>query len=261
MMEGPEGPAPPDPLGAFEPLQPLPPLPPPEREPFWSYGDLLIFAGLAIPCMLLGIGIAKAAFWILHLHPAVKTWELLAAQFAGYALLFAMLLALFRIEYDRPLWRSLAWVTPHLPFFSVVTSGVGLAMAVLLLGALIRTPHTENPLTELLKNPTSLILVAIFGSIVAPVCEELVFRGFVQPLLVRSWGAVAGILATALPFGLLHFQEYGNSWRHVLLITLSGVAFGWMRQATGSTKAAAGMHASYNAFQFVLLWMAKGLLH
>jgi len=56
--------------------------------------------------------------------------------------------------------------------------------------------------------------------------EELIFRGFLQPLLVRSLGAPAGILATALPFGLLHFQEYGNSWRHVLLISLSGVAFG-----------------------------------
>ena len=258
MMQLPEGPEAPAPLEALEPLEPPPP---PERDPFWSYADLLIFAGLAIPCMLLGYGVVKAAFWILHLHPAVKTWELVAAQFAGYALLFAVLMALFRMEYDRPFWRSLGWVKMRLPFYSVVTGGVGLAMAVLLLGALLRTPRTENPLTELLKNPTSLILVAIFGSIVAPVCEELVFRGFLQPLLVRSWGAVAGILSAALLFGLLHFQEYGNSWRHVLLISVSGAAFGWMRQATGSTKAAAGMHSAYNAFQFVLLLMAKGLPH
>jgi membrane protease YdiL (CAAX protease family) len=259
--EGPEGPAPPELLQPPEPLPSLSPPPLPERDPFWSYADLLIFAGLAIPCMLLGFGVVKAAFWILHLHPAVKTWELLAQQFAGYGLLFGTLAALFRMQYDRPFWRSLGWVTPRLPFSSIATGGVGLAMAVLLLGALIRTPHTENPLTELLKDPTSLILIAIFGSVVAPVCEELVFRGFVQPLLVRSLGAVAGILATALPFGLLHFQEYGGSWRHVLLISVSGAAFGWMRQATGSTKAAAGMHSSYNAFQFVLLVMAKHLPH
>jgi membrane protease YdiL (CAAX protease family) len=253
MMPEPEG------LEGLKPLEPLEPLPPPEREPFWSYADLLIFAGLTIPCMLLGYGGVKAAFWIFHLHPAVKTWELLAAQLAGYALLLGTLVALFRTQYDRPFWRSLGWFTPRLPFYSIVTGGVGLAMAVLMLGVLIRTPRTENALTDLLKDPTSLILVAIFGSIVAPVCEELVFRGFLQPLLVRSLGAFAGILATALPFGLLHFQEYGKSWRHVLLISLSGVAFGWMRQATGSTKAAAGMHSAYNAFQFVLLLMAKGL--
>ena len=255
MTDDPEAPAPPEPP---EPLDALYFPPPPERDPFWSYGDLLIFAGLTLPCLLLGLGAVKAAFWIFQLHPAVKTWELLAAQIAFYALLSGVLAALFRVQYDRPFWRSLGWVTPHLPLVSVVTGGVGLALAVMLLGVLIRTPHIESPLTELLKDPTSLVLVAIFGSIVAPVCEELLFRGFLQPLLVRSLGAVAGIVATALPFGLLHFQEYGNSWRHVLLISLSGVAFGWMRQATGSTKAAAGMHAAYNSFQFALLLMSKG---
>jgi membrane protease YdiL (CAAX protease family) len=256
MMKDPEEPAP------LEPLEPLASWsPPPERDPFWSYADLLIFAGLTLPCLLLGLGVVKAAFWIFQLHPAVKTWELLAAQFSFYGLLLGTLVALFRLQYDRPFWRSLGWFTPRLPLLSVVTAGVGLALAVLLLGVLIRTPDKPNPLTDLLKDPTSLILIAIFGSIVAPVCEELVFRGFVQPLLVRSLGAVAGIVATALPFGLLHFYEYGKSWRHVLLISLSGAAFGWMRHATGSTKAAAGMHSSYNGFQFVLLLMAKGMPH
>jgi hypothetical protein len=252
MMDDPEAPAPPEPLALYFP-------PPPERDPFWGYGDLLIFAGLTLPCLLLALGVVKAAFWILHLHPAVKTWELLVAQFAFYALLSGVLAVLFRAQYGRPFWLSLGWITPRLPLPAVVAGGVGLAVAVLLLGVLIRTPRIESPLTELLKDPTSLVLLAIFGSIVAPVCEELVFRGFLQPLLVRSLGAAAGIVATALPFGLLHLQEYGNSWRHVLLISLSGVAFGWMRQVTGSTKAAAGMHSAYNAFQFMLLLMAKGM--
>ena len=258
MMDDPEAPVPSEPLEPLAPLAPLP-SPPPERDPFWSYGDLLIFAGLTLPCLLLGLGVVKTAFWIFQLHPAVTTWELLAAQITFYALLSGVLVALFRVQYDRPFWRSLGWVTPRLPLLSVMAGGVGLAMAVMLLGVLIRTPHIESPLTELLKDPTSLVLVAIFGSIVAPVCEELLFRGFLQPLLVRSLGAVAGIVVTAVPFGLLHFQEYGNSWRHVLLISLSGIAFGWMRQVTGSTKAAAGMHAAYNGFQFVLLLMAKGV--
>jgi len=261
MMEEPEGPAPLEPLESQEAARPIEPQLPPERDPFWGYDDLLIFAGLAIPCMLLGYGFVKAGLWIFDFHLALKTWELLAEQFIGYALLFGVLVVLFRTQYNRPFWHSLGWVTPRLPFFTIAASGVGLALAILLLGVLIRTPRTESPLSELLKDPTSLVLVAIFGSVVAPVCEELMFRGFLQPLLVRSLGAFAGILATALPFGLLHFQEYGKSWRHVLLISLSGVAFGWMRQATGSTKAAAGMHSAYNAFQFVLLLMAKGLPH
>ena len=227
------------------------------REPVWGYFDLLIFIGLSIPCMLAGFGVVKLTMWVLNLHPAVATWELLAEQLAGYGVLFAALAVLLRAQYHRPFWPSLGWVDPHLPFFRIVTYGVALAITLGLLGNLIRIPQVDNPLTKLLKDPTSMILIAVFGSIVAPVCEELLFRGFLQPLLVRSLGAWLGIVATALPFGLLHYQEYGNSWRHVLLITLSGVAFGAIRQSTGSTKAAAGLHAAFNGFQFVALIAAK----
>jgi membrane protease YdiL (CAAX protease family) len=106
------------------------------------------------------------------------------------------------------------------------------------------------------------ILLATFGVTLGPLCEELAFRGFLQPLLVRSLGAVPGILAATIPFGLLHFQEYGNSWRHAVLIALAGASFGWMRHATGSTRAAAIMHASYNAlFFFVLFAQRRELPH
>ena len=74
---------------------------------------------------------------------------------------------------------------------------------------------------------------------------------------MRSFGALPGILAAAVPFGLLHYSEYGNSWKHVVLISLAGAAFGWMRHATGSTKASTLMHAAYNGFQFALLFAAK----
>jgi len=112
-------------------------------------------------------------------------------------------------------------------------------------------------MTELLKDPTSMVLMAIFGSVAAPVFEELLFRGFLQPLMSRTLRVAAGIAGTAVLFGMLHFREYGNSWRHVLLISISGVVFGWVRHSTGSTKAAAGMHACFNGFQFVMLLMAK----
>ena len=226
------------------------PEPAPERYPFWSYGDLVVFAGLAIPCMLLGLGMVKAAFWILHLHPALKTWELLLDQFTGYALLFGALFAILRLQYERPFWQSLAWTKARMHTVLIVLAGAASAIGVSLLGTAIGLPTVSNPMMDLLKDRTSIALITIFGITLAPLCEELVFRGFLQPLLVRSLGTIPGILATALPFGLLHFQEYGNSWKHVLLISLAGASFGWMRHATGSTKAATIMHGAYNALNF-----------
>ena len=168
-----------------------------------------------------------------------------------YALAFGSLALLFRIQYDRPFWDSLGWRGFQMPVVQVALLGVGAAYAVSLLGALIRTPTTPNEITKLLDDPKSLILMAVFGVTLAPLCEELAFRGFLQPLLVRSLGPVPGIIAAALPFGLLHYREYGNSWRHAVIVAAAGAAFGWMRHRTGSTLASAIMHAAYNALFFV----------
>jgi len=230
------------------------PQPPPEREPFWGYADLLMFVGLTIPCMLISLGAVRGVMWIFGLHPTQKTWELLPEQALLYAMLTAALAAIFRLQYDRPFWRSLAWIPFRLPPLWPVILGFSTAIVVSLVGVLIRVPTAENPMTQLLKDRTSMVMIALFGVSVGPLCEELFFRGFLQPLLVRSLGVAAGIAASAVPFSLLHFQQYGNSWRHVAVILIAGVAFGWMRHATGSTRASTLMHASYNGLFFFALF-------
>ena len=246
------------PQPAFEPEAPPPE---PERYPFWGYADLFLFAGLVIPSMLIGWAVVRAGMLLFHIH-ALRVSELLSEQFLGYGLLFGGLLLIFRLQYHRPFWRSLGCTKASLPFLWNVICGLAAAFVVALIGYLIHTPNVSNPLTDLMQDRTSVILLATFGVTLGPLCEELAFRGFLQPLLVRSLGTVPGILAATIPFGLLHFQEYGNSWRHAVLIALAGASFGWMRQATGSTKAATIMHASYNAlFFFVLFAQRRELPH
>ncbi|HEY2014765.1 MAG TPA: type II CAAX endopeptidase family protein [Bryobacteraceae bacterium] len=214
----------------------------------------MLFVGLVIPCMLAGWALVKAALGLLHLHPTLRVLELLPEQLIGYALLFGALALILRIEYDRPFWSSLGWKPFQLPILWVVLGGVVTSLSVAYLGSLIHTPTTSNPMTELLENRTSAILMAIFGIGIAPLCEELAFRGFLQPLVVRSLGAAPGIVVAAIPFGLLHYREFGNSWRHAVLIALAGATFGWIRHVTDSTRASTLMHASYNAFIFVAVF-------
>jgi hypothetical protein len=135
-------------------------------------------------------------------------------------------------------------------------------LLVLLVAWLIRTPPTAGPLVDMMKDPASLILIAIFATTAAPLFEELAFRGFLQPLLVRNLGAIGGVALTAALFGGLHYSEYGDSWRSALLVAVSGAAFGSMRQRTGSTAAAAIMHAAFNGLQFMAIFApGKGGLH
>ena len=218
---------------------------------------MAVFAGSAVPCILVGLGIVKLLYWLLGWKPHSDALIAVPAQGVGYLLLFGVLYLMFRL-YDRPFWRSLGWVAPQLSPLWVIGSGMGAAIVVVLVGNLIHTPNTENEITRLMKDPASLAVMAVFGVLVAPMCEELAFRGFLQPLLVRSFGVVPGILGAAVPFGLLHYREYGNSWRHALLVSLAGAAFGWMRQATRSTLASSLMHAAYNALFFAAFFAAGG---
>jgi membrane protease YdiL (CAAX protease family) len=231
-----------------------PPACEPERYPFWDYSDLLLFAGLVIPCMLAGWALVKAAFAIFHVHTTLRAVELLPEQLLGYGLLFGGFGLALRLQYDRPFWKSLGWTPVRLPPLWIVICGAATSLAVAFLGSLIHTPTTDNPMMELLQDRTSAILMAVFGIAIAPLCEELAFRGVLQPLLVRSLGAAPGIVAAAISFGLLHYPEFGNSWRHAVLIALAGATFGWMRHATGSVKASTIMHASYNALIFVTVF-------
>jgi uncharacterized protein len=225
------------------------PPPPQEREPCWGYGDLLIVLGLAIVSILAGAGAVIVFLRVLHLH-TLKAIELIAQQTLIYVLLFGSIALLLRAQYDRPFWPSLGWNPVSHPA-QLLLMGAGAAILVNIFGWLIRVPVTRNPLVDiLLESRLSFALMAIFGIFIAPAAEELLFRGFLQPLLVRSLGPVAGVLAAALPFGLLHYQEYGNSWRHAVLIMFAGVFFGLVRHSARSTKASAIMHAGYNALIF-----------
>jgi len=235
-----------------------PEIPPQESYPFWSYLDAGAFVVIALMGVLVESVLAGLFVDLKHVQ---KIFVLFPAQLLLYLFLLGTIALIFRRYYGRPFWRSLCWTRPALGTSAVVTSGIAVACGVMLASVFLRTPDTDTPLKALLSDPTSVVLIAVLGVTVGPVSEEVVFRGFLQPLLVRSFGAAPGILLAAAPFGLLHLPEYGYSWRHAVLITAAGAAFGWMRQRTGSTKAAAIMHAAYNGVFFLLLALEEGALH
>ena len=251
---------PPDAIPPPEPATPEPSAsepPSPQRAetyPFWGYLDLAAFVLIA----LLGAFLEALLLSPLIKNPHIRlVYVELPAQFILYAFLLWMLSVIFRRYYGRPFWQSVRWTSPGVSYSVLVGYGIGLAFAVMIASVLLKTPDTDSPMKELLSDKGSALLLALFGTTLGPICEEILFRGFLQPLLVRSLGPALGILLAALPFGLLHLAQYGNSWRHVLLITLAGAAFGWVRHRTGSTKAAAVMHAAYNLVFFMLLALQR----
>ena len=240
-----------------DPIIPIEPPPQPRPEVFWSWLDVLVFLLLAVPSLLLAALREHGLFLLLPFRPESRAPELLGAQFLGYGFWFLSLYFLLKLKYDRPFWRSLGWRPAPSGTLVYFVAGPALAVGVGILGVLLRTPDIDSPLKDLLSDRTSLILVGIFAATLGPLCEELAFRGFFLPLLMRSLGVVPGIILSALPFGLLHGPEYAWSWRHILLVTVAGAVFGWVRYRTRSTAAAVYLHAGYN-LTFFLGFLAQG---
>ncbi|EJW11658.1 Abortive infection protein [Rhodovulum sp. PH10] len=87
-----------------------------------------------------------------------------------------------------------------------------------------------------------LLLVALV--LVAPVGEELLFRGFLFRGCARSEiGARITIVAAAIAFAALHVQY---DWFGMALVLLAGLLFGWMRWISGSTTLAILLHVVLN---------------
>jgi uncharacterized protein len=225
---------------------------PPPRSPgpqpsFWNYVDLAFFVSLLLPALLVAALLVKA---FSSLVPFGKPFQALLGQLIAYGLIFGSLYFLLRVRYGQPFWRSLGWTIPVAGATASFMAGPVLAITIGLLGNVLRTPEIALPFQQMLDNRATVILFAIFVVILGPLCEELAFRGFLMPLLMRSFGAATGIITTGLLFGALHGPEYGWHWQHAVLISTAGMVFGWVRFKTGSTAAAALMHSTYNLTQF-----------
>jgi uncharacterized protein len=218
--------------------------------PFWNWIDLAMFAGLAIPCLIAAAGLAQLFGLV---SPALKDLRTWTSMLFFYALWFGALWSLMRTRYGRPFWDSLGWVWPVRNLAFVMLLGPLLALSVGMLGLLLRTPQKDLPLMKLIDSPMALVLFGVFSVVLGPLTEELAFRGFFMPLAIRSLGVAGGIVASALPFAILHGPQYAWTWQYVVLIGFAGAMFGSVRYYTGSTLASAAMHSTYNLTFFSAL--------
>lgn len=213
--------------------------------PFWSYEDLALLIAAILPSMLAGSLLVQIS------HASSKGVQTLIFQSTFFAMLLAALYLLVAWRYRRPFWRSLGWSWPVPGALWAALAGPVLAFALGSLGVVLHAPEVPDPVKELITGRASLFIVMLFAVVFGPTYEELFFRGFLFPLLAKSFGAVAGILLSALPFALLHGAQYQWAWQQITLVGVAGVVFGFVRHRTGSTAASTIVHSLFNGTQFV----------
>lgn len=80
--------------------------------------------------------------------------------------------------------------------------------------------------------------------IIAPIGEEIAFRGFLYRGLARPGWEMIAIVGIAAVWALLHIQY---DWIGMLQIFALGLVLGWFRWASGSTTLSIVMHVLINA--------------
>jgi hypothetical protein len=93
------------------------------------------------------------------------------------------------------------------------------------------------------KDAGWLVLLMLAIVVVAPIGEEIAFRGFLFRGLVRPGREWVAIAVIALAWALLHIQY---DWLGMAQIFAAGLMLGWFRWASGSTSLAIFMHVLIN---------------
>lgn len=226
---------------------------PSAREPFWGYTDLALVLGILVAfivLMIAGVGALALAYPKLRTDPGPL---LVPTQLLLYGFVYLSFWLDFKSRYNKPVLRSLGWQPARINLILCAAGGVGLAFAISALAALLHTPTISSPFDKLISSPLSTVLFGIMTVALGPFFEELFFRGFIQPLLSRTCGIIAGILLTAVLFGSLHAPEYSWAWQYALAVSLAGVVFGWLRAKTNSIIPSTVMHGCFNAVSFAAL--------
>jgi membrane protease YdiL (CAAX protease family) len=181
---------------------------------FATYGLCVGFTGprlsfgAALGATAIGLAIAAGMWWLVLRRVLVPRAGILARIGAGLLLAWAAL----------PLVYGLSWVVMQLS-----------------------QPEMQEQVQHLSERRPGWRNVAVAAVFLAPVLEEMIFRGLLYPALRGLWNVPVAVCVTAVLFGLVHAPA---AWGPMAVF---GVLLAYLVESTGSLLAAIVAHTAFNA--------------
>jgi CAAX protease family protein len=239
----------------------LPVLPKRESFPPWTGWDVVAVLGFTVAAVFL---FSSVALGIAHLLTVKQhlSWNELAsspivaigAQLAAYPLVIAFMIVLVGSKSGERFWRAIRWNWHGAATMGFLVGGAGFASVVEFCSRWLPIPKSL-PVDKYFNDTAGAYLMAVFGVTLAPLLEELFFRGMLYPLLRRAYGIWAAVAVTAAAFAAIHGAQLGNAWAPLLSIFVVGVVLTLVREHTGSVAASFLVHCGYNFTLFSMLWI------
>lgn len=102
------------------------------------------------------------------------------------------------------------------------------------------------------KDLKTILFFLFLACVVAPIWEEITFRGFLYPFLKSRMGNVLAVLISSLLFALLH--QHAASF---VPLTLLGACLALLYERTGSLTASIFLHSIFNSATCLVLLLIK----
>jgi membrane protease YdiL (CAAX protease family) len=230
-------------------------------DPAWNGWDVLRLIFVSIVALFVGVfTVLLIARWWFYPHMALGEIArvplvVVAGQSVAYLLILAYMYILVTRERRRPdFLAAIHWNWPS-NVAVYVLAGIALSLALQGLAHLLPMPK-ELPIDSFFRTPAEAWALGILSVTLAPLVEELFFRGFLYPVLARSLGLPVAVFLTALGFALLHGAQLGFAWGPVLVILLVGIVLTMVRAKQNSVAASVLIHMAYNGTITVAMFVA-----
>jgi membrane protease YdiL (CAAX protease family) len=180
-------------------------------------------------------------WWALILGPI-----LLSLWFRGFKL--GSVFGLDRMPVRRSLLLGVALLVSALPLVFVVDYIASILLKV-------NTTTDTQEVIRIFENSSTVaqrVPIILLAVVVAPVTEELAFRGYLYGVIKRYLGAIPALVLSGILFALIHL----NLPSFFPLLVLASV-FALAYEVSGSLLVPMTMHALFNAFSLILVLLGQ----
>jgi len=237
---------------------PIPEMPAPERlHATWRWWEALLVYLLIL---------VVSAFASLPIFRFIRSRGMANLSASAAIALINVALLLLWLQAFHPRWRKVIGfprrIWPEVRagtgfgalLYPVMVFGVGIVVSLLLQAITGRSVSSPRQLPAHLSAAGVAISIA-YGAVIAPIHEELFFRGILFRSLADRYGFATGAGGSGLAFGLIHYIP-GPWYDSVLLmsvIVFTGVALAWFYERRGNIVASMVAHATFNVIGLTLI--------
>ena len=157
--------------------------------------------------------------------------------------------ALFGVRRPTPRDFVIA-VAAGITMFVILILGLGNLLQLIINASGGEAPPVQEGLQELVRDPRTAWILLLSTVILAPLGEELLFRGVLVPAIRKHLGSWPAIGISGLLFAMIHFEATTAGYLLVILVLFpAGMAFARLYESRGTLWVPIVAHSVFNLIQ------------